>query len=85
MPGDNNEQVQGSPSSDQGLRVDWDDGNHYDVSPDRYAPHLSEFYPIVNNKKQVTSSAGSENNDHLDDMNPVSYTHLDVYKRQIYY
>ncbi|CAI4058579.1 Ivy1p SKDI_04G4430 [Saccharomyces kudriavzevii IFO 1802] len=69
MPGDNNEQVQRSPSSDQRLRVDWDEGNHYDVSPDRYAPHLSEFYPIVNSKKLVTGSVGSVNNDHLDDMN----------------
>ncbi|QHS72429.1 Ivy1p [Saccharomyces paradoxus] len=69
MPDNNTEQLQGSPSSDQRLRVDWDDGNHYDVSPDRYAPHLSEFYPIVNNKRPVTSNAGSVNNDHLDDMN----------------
>ncbi|EJS42315.1 ivy1p [Saccharomyces arboricola H-6] len=69
MPGDNNEQVQGSPSSDQRLKVDWDDGNHYDVSPNRYAPHLSEFYPLVNNKKPVTSSVVSDDNDHLNDMN----------------
>lgn len=69
MPDNNTEQLQGSPSSDQRLRVDWDNGNHFDVSPDRYAPHLSEFYPIVNSKRPVASSAGSENNDHLDDMN----------------
>ena len=69
MPDNNTEQLQGSPSSDQRLRVDWDNGNHFDVSPDRYAPHLSEFYPIVNSKRPVASSAGSENNDHLEDMN----------------
>lgn len=68
MPSDNNEQVHGSPSSEHRLRVERDDGNHYDVSPDRYAPHLSEFYSIVNSKKPVASNAGSDDNDHLDDM-----------------